>query len=211
MKIIVASKKEISFTDYIYNRVKEFCDAQIAYNPQELDKLLSSVRPNRIFFVFWSWKIPDKIIENYDCISFHTAPLPKYRGGSPIQNQILDGKTKSKVTAFRTSYELDKGDIFLQEPISLEGDLKDIFGRISASIISMIKKILTNKIRPHPQRGKPTYCKRRTPEQSELDLSKSARYNYNLVRALNMKPYPHAFVKCGDGKKLYILKAKIEN
>ena len=41
----------------------------------------------------------------------HPSPLPKFRGGSPIQNQIIRNKKKSMVTIFRINNILDGGDI----------------------------------------------------------------------------------------------------
>ena len=60
----------------------------------------------------------------------HPSPLPKYRGGSPIQNQIINGEKKSAVTIFKINNILDGGDIYYQKKISLEGSLNEIFDRI---------------------------------------------------------------------------------
>ena len=57
---------------------------------------------------------------------------------------------------------------------------------------------------------KPT--KRRKPQQSEITLREfkfsNANYLYNKIRMLQ-DPYPNAFIKTIDGKKLYIQKASI--
>ena len=45
--------------------------------------------------------------------------LPKFRGGSPIQNQIIRGITKSKISAFRVNSVIDGGDICLKRHINL--------------------------------------------------------------------------------------------
>ena len=61
---------------------------------------LQKINPKFIFFPDWSWKVPDYIYKNYDCVCFHESDLPKFRGGSPLQNQIIRGITKTKTTAF---------------------------------------------------------------------------------------------------------------
>ena len=48
---------------------------------------LSLMNPSHIFFAHWSWIVPEEIYENFNCIVFHTAPLPYGRGGSP--NELL--------------------------------------------------------------------------------------------------------------------------
>ena len=45
--------------------------------------------PDLILFYGWSWLVDIKIINKFNCLMLHPSPLPKYRGGSPIQNQII--------------------------------------------------------------------------------------------------------------------------
>ena len=51
---------------------------------------LEQFNPDFIFFPHWHWLVPPEIFENHECVVFHTAPLPYGRGGSPIQNLILE-------------------------------------------------------------------------------------------------------------------------
>ena len=70
-------------------------------NPKKLTlNYVKKINPEFIFFPDWSWIVPQVIIENYKCICFHESDLPKFRGGSPIQNQIIRGIKKTKTTAF---------------------------------------------------------------------------------------------------------------
>ena len=75
-------------------------------------------------------KIPLIEIPLHGVINFHEAPLPKFRGGSPLQNQIIRGITKTKTTAFIMNEEIDAGDIILQKDLSLDGSIEDIFFRM---------------------------------------------------------------------------------
>ena len=52
---------------------------------------LEDINPRYIFFPHWNWKIEPEIYLRYECVVFHTAPLPYGRGGSPIQNLIING------------------------------------------------------------------------------------------------------------------------
>ena len=54
---------------------------------------LETINPRYIFFPHWSWKVSSEIYERFECVVFHTAPLPYGRGGSPIQNLILNGQS----------------------------------------------------------------------------------------------------------------------
>ena len=53
--------------------------------------------------------------------------LPKYRGGTPLQNQIINDDLDSAVTIFKMTSVMDAGPICSQEYLSLRGDLSVIF------------------------------------------------------------------------------------
>jgi methionyl-tRNA formyltransferase len=75
-------------------------------------------------------------------------------------------------------------------------------------------KILNKNIRPIFQNEKKTIFKRRKPTESQITISelknKDANYLYNKIRMLT-NPYPNAFIKTKDGKKLFILETKVGN
>ena len=82
-----------------------------------------------ILFYGWSWKIKD-IYEKYKSFMLHPSPLPRYRGGSPLQNQIISGEKNSAVTIFKINEILDGGDIYFQKKMSLNGSLNQIFDKM---------------------------------------------------------------------------------
>ena len=106
--------------------------------------ILEFIKPDLVFFIGWSHIIPNILIDKYKCICLHPSPLPKYRGGSPIQNQIINGEVDSAVTFFIMDQGLDTGDIIYQSYISLNGKLDDIFKNIELIGIKDINKIITD-------------------------------------------------------------------
>ena len=161
------------------------------------------INPEFIFFPDWSWMVPNEIIKNFKCVCFHESNLPKFRGGSPIQNQIIRGIEKTKTTAFLMNEGLDGGDILLQRDLSLKGSLDEIFKRMIKNDFEMIDKITKGKYRIRKQRGKSSKYKRRKPEESELlNLNYSKRYLYNFIRML-ADPYPNAFLRVGKRKIIF--------
>ena len=164
---------------------------------------LKRKKPEIIFFPDWSWMIPNEIISNYKCICFHESNLPKFRGGSPIQNQIIRGITKTKTTAFIMNEKIDAGDIILQKNLSLEGSIQEIFSRMAENDYSLILKIINGKYKRRKQSGKPTTYSRRKPKESELkSLNHSKNYLYNFIRMLE-DPYPNAFIRIGKQKLVF--------
>lgn len=166
-----------------------------------------------VLYYGWSKIIPKKIYENKFCLILHPSPLPKYRGGSPLQHQIMAGEKKSAVTICRVTDKLDAGDIYSQTHFSLKGNLNNIFERIimlgTKDTIEVLQQIESG-LPFHRQQDetKATTFKRRKPEESEIKDFKSAKQLYNFIRALN-DPYPNAFIRCKDGKKLYITRAHL--
>ena len=47
------------------------------------------------------------------------------------------------------------------------------------------------------QTGEPTYYKKRSPQDSQLDISKSIEEQFNLLRVVDNEKYPAFFVKDG--------------
>ena len=171
-------------------------------------EVLKEFKPNLILWYGWSWIVEDVFVNDYESIMLHPTPLPKYRGGSPIQNQIINGEKLGAVSLFRMNEGLDKGDIYQQLPISLNGTLDDIFRRISDIGFAATCNIIDGNYTLIPQdHSKSTYFKRRTPKDSEITIEelehKTSEYLYNKVRML-ADPYPNAYIKTIDGKKLII-------
>jgi len=128
------SSKEIKYT-IASNR--SFLGASIS-TPKELLKKFSKKKGCLIFFPFWSWIIPESIVDNHTCIGFHSAPLPMGRGGSPIQNMIrLDNKS-TELCMFKITSDLDGGSVLAREAIDITGTLEDILERLKMAILDMI-------------------------------------------------------------------------
>ena len=179
------------------------------------ESVLNDFKPVLVLFYGWSWIVNDSIIEDFPCIMLHPSPLPKYRGGSPLQNQIIAGEKQSAVTLFLMDKGVDTGSILAQKSYSLEGSLDEIFERISCLGVELTLEIISNGLRPVPQNNEEATCfQRRAPEQSEITIEEiqgeSADYLYNKIRMLQ-SPYPNAFIRTSDGKKLLILDAVIDN
>lgn len=174
---------------------------------------IKDFHPDLVLFYGWSWIVPPSLVAGSKCLMLHPSPLPLYRGGSPIQNQIIAGEEDSKVTIFIMNDEIDAGDIVAQADLSLSGSLADIFKRIEEAAFQLTLDILRNDYVARPQdHERATKCRRRTPAESEITLeeltSSTAQYLYNKIRML-ADPYPNAFIKTVDGRRLLIKLAEI--
>ena len=209
MKIWICAYRD--WAKKIFIEIKKNYKCKLIKSKEEFNNIKNQIKKNdKIFFLGWSWIVPKNIITKYECICLHPSPLPKYRGGSPIQHQIINGENESAVTFFRMEKKLDSGNILFQKKFSLNGDLQNIFSRITSLGILGISNLLNNIIKEQVQNEKEaTFFKRRIPKESEIlveDFKKnSAKAIYNKIRSLQ-DPYPNAFVVCRDGKKIFFKK-----
>lgn len=137
----------------------------------------------------------------------HESKLPLGKGWSPLTWQILEGSNKIPVSLFEAADEIDAGPIYLQEFIQLTGkellpELKHLQGEFT---IRLIVKFLENinEISKNVQTGESSFYPRRTKEDSQLDINKTIKEQFNLLRVCDNERYP-AFFLLGDQK--YILK-----
>lgn len=154
--------------------------------------------PRYLFFLHWNWKVPSRIWTAYECVCFHMTDLPYGRGGSPLQNLILQGEKYTQVTALRMVEEMDAGPIYAKRPMGLEGRAEEIYLRAGNLCWEMIDWIINNEPAPVPQHGKPTCFSRRKPEQSALPVQASFSQLYDFIRMLDAPTYPLAFLEHGD-------------
>lgn len=155
---------------------------------------LRALDPRMVFFLHWSHKVPDSIIETFECINFHMTDVPYGRGGSPLQNLIARGHRETKLTALRMSSRFDAGPVYLKRPLSLEGGTaEEIFLRASFLAANMIREIVDQKPRPAPQQGGPTIFKRRNPAQSRMQQIESLEDLHDFIRMLDAEGYPRAY------------------
>ncbi len=216
MKILCVGYRDWAL--WIYSELKKNLNHKIeiitSYDEFSVDKVFA-YNPDLVLFYGWSWMVPSKILTKYKCLMLHPSDLPKYRGGSPIQNQIIDGVLSTKLSIFLMTDDLDAGNILGKTDLDLSGDIQDIFSRIQNGGYFLTKKILCGDLMGVPQNHlEATYCKRRLPDESEITLdeiaNKSALYLYNKIRMLG-DPYPNAYIRTNDGKKLFIKCAKVDN
>ena len=180
-------------------------------NPKQLTfKKIKKINPKFIFFPDWSWKVSEDIVQNFNCVCFHEADLPKFRGGSPLQNQIIRGIEKTKTTAFLMNEKIDAGPIIMKKKLLLKGSIGEIIERMKKNDLEIIDKIILDNFKTKKQKGKSSIYKRRVPKESEIfSLDHSKKYIYDFIRMLE-DPYPNAFLNLGKHKIIF-KHAKLKN
>ena len=163
-----------------------------------------------IVFIIGYTKILKKSFLNKNKLNLviHESALPKGKGFSPIQWQILNNKNKIKFTLFEATKNFDSGPIYHQIEIKLKGnELSDELRKIQAlesiRLIKEFMKIYPKKINIINQKGESSFYKKRKLSDSKIDINKTIRENFNHLRIVDNKNYPAYFY---FKKKKYILK-----
>lgn len=156
---------------------------------------LEILSPEFIFFPHWSSIITADIYNHFNCVVFHMTDLPYGRGGSPLQNLIVRGATKTMISAIKVGKGIDTGDIYLKKELSLAGTAEEIFMRAGKVIYEMMKEILETLPVPKKQEGEVVLFKRRTPAESNLSEINTLESVYDFIRMLDADGYPHAFIE----------------
>ena len=172
---------------------------------------IKKIKPRIIFFVHWSEIIPEKLFKKFLCIQFHSSNLPYFKGGSPIQNQIIKGLNKTKISAFKIEKKLDSGKICLKRNLSLAGNASNIFNRMEKKSFQMINNIISKKkIKFYQQKGQGSFFFRRKQSQSDIKTIRKPNLKklYNFIRMLDADGYPKAFISF-KGFKILLKQTKI--
>ena len=202
-KIVVATSKSWNIVNArrFQEEYRGRVDVEIITGKANLTvQYLQETEPDWVFFPHWSWIIPDEIISRWQCVIFHTSPLPWGRGGSPIQNQIVREAYDSEVCAVRAVSEIDAGPIYTRSRIDLsKGTVEEILMQVSEIVFKMIPAITLEKMVPLQQEGDVVAFKRRNPEESRLpERVGSSRQAYDHLRMLDGEDYPPAFLQYGN-------------
>ena len=186
------------WTDRLFKEQILFYEGDWFYMEKKEDlsiEKINIIKPRYIFFLHWSWIVPDEIIDKYECVCFHMTDVPFGRGGSPLQNLIMNGHRQTKLTALRMVHELDAGPVYMKRDLCLEGNAEEIYLRATYLSAEMIKDITTTKPVPMPQAGEAVVFKRRTPAQSAIPSFDSLIQLHDFIRMLDADGYPRAFIE----------------
>ncbi|MDV2685377.1 methionyl-tRNA formyltransferase [Alkalihalophilus lindianensis] len=178
-------------------------------NKEEVERVLS-YQPDLVVTAAYGQILPNDILEKpkHGCINVHASLLPKYRGGAPIHQSIIDGESETGITIMYMVEKLDAGDILTQVKVPIleddhVGSVHDKLSVAGAKLLSeTIPPLIEGKLTPVVQdESGVTFAKNISREMEKMDWSKSGEELYNQVRGLH--PWPVAFTTL-DNKPLKI-------
>jgi len=140
----------------------------------------------------------------------HESALPLGKGWSPLSWQILQGKNNVPITLFEAAERVDSGLIYAQDVMRFQGtelidDLRAIQAKKSVALcLRFVREYPAIVKKAKSQKGRSSYFKRRTPADSRLNIDKSIRQQFNLLRIVDNERYPAHFRYRGHNYSLKI-------
>ncbi|MDO5375673.1 MAG: methionyl-tRNA formyltransferase [Staphylococcus rostri] len=159
--------------------------------------------------------LPETLLTHpkYGAVNVHASLLPKYRGGAPIHQSIIDGEAETGVTIMYMVKQLDAGDIISQRAIPIEesdnvGTMHDKLSDLGTELLRETLPSLLNgtNSRTPQDAALATFAPNIQREDERIDWTQDARTIFNHIRGLS--PWPVAYTKLDD-KVMKLYRAQI--
>ncbi|MEW6659511.1 MAG: methionyl-tRNA formyltransferase [Thermodesulfobacteriota bacterium] len=147
-------------------------------------------------------------------LNVHASLLPRYRGPAPINWALIRGDRETGVTIQWVKYEVDTGEVFLQErlPIleednagALAAKLADRGAALLVQALEMLRR--GEAVRQVQDEAGVTYAPLITPEMRRIDWEQPAQDAANWIRGLDPRPGAYTL---SQGKVLKLFGARVK-
>ncbi len=186
--------KDIFNPSQDYSAVKSFKLHDIVATSVNSDKFINEIKklkPDLIIVGSWAEKFKSEILSVIPCVNFHPALLPKNRGANPYFWSIYLNQKVTGLTIHFMNEKFDKGDIILQEAISIDENEtgETLKNKTTALAKIMVQEFLElfnkNQIQPIKQNEEfATYEPQISDNEVIIDISKSKTEVSRHLRAL---------------------------
>ena len=203
------------------NNIEVIDPVSLKNNPDLVNNLKS--RENELFLVASYGKIiPKDIFEipPHQTLNIHPSLLPKYRGASPIQSQILNGDMEIGVSIMQIEEAMDTGPVLIQKKTPPTPPLnqgregrKELEKKLAIEgtrlFVHILSEWLQGAINPIIQNeDEATYCKKITKADGEINLADDPLKNLLKIKAFEEWPTAYYFL---NNKRIIITDAVIED
>ena len=177
---------------------------------------LAARRPELLLIAGYSqiFKDPLLAVARLGAINLHGGLLPQYRGGSPLNWQIINGETTAGVSVIRADRGIDTGPVLAEGMVAIGPDdtIGDLHDRANALFPGLVLEALAGLERGERGRlqdeAEAVYWHQRNDDDGRIDWAgMTACQVHDLVRAVT-RPYPGAFCWL-EGHRLRIFRTSL--
>ena len=208
MKAAILTSPNQWFEPYAHQLSCKFGNAMVFTDHNEIDQ------PYDALFILGYHRIiePTRLSQNRFNLVVHESYLPKGKGWSPLFWQVLEGKNEVVFTMFNAASGIDDGDVVMTRTLRLDGlelnaELRNKQAMLTLKMCQEFYRDPESFLPLKPQSGTSPFYPKRGPDDSELDLDKPLREQFNLLRTVDNEMYP-AFLNLMDKPLLSKLKSR---
>lgn len=158
-------------------------------------------------------------LPKFNTINLHAGKLPEYRGGSPLNWQIINNEKFIGISLIKIDDKIDTGDIIDEYKFLLKKnytivDVHSVVNKVFPLLVfKAIEKICIKKInifKKQTNKKAKLYRQRKPSDGRIVWANKNNLEIFNLIRAITT-PYPCAYTFNKKRKKIKIFDAKISS
>lgn len=193
------------------------------FQPEKLDtEAITTIAetPWDLFIVVAYGKImPQALLDipSFGSINVHYSLLPKYRGASPIESQILADDKNPGISIMMLDAKMDHGPLLATAPVEITSwpptatELRKKSNEVAGQLlVDLLPKIMAGNLTPTPQNhDTATYTKKFTKADGEINLADNPYKNFLKIQAFNEWPGTYFFIE-KNNKPIRIVIKKAE-
>ena len=217
--LIIFSSKSLKELDTFKNNANIQINISKNINTKKHYNLVKKLKPHVSIVAGFSQIFQKNLIDlpTFGTINLHAGPLPKYRGGSPLNWQIINGEKYIGISLIKMNEGIDEGLILKEKNFLLKekDDIQTVHNKVNKLfpilLVSLLKEIFNKKEKKKKQIEKfARYWHQRSDIDGKIDWSlMNCKKVHNLIRALT-KPYNGAYTSYKTFK-IRIYKSRICN
>ena len=188
-------------------------------NWTKITKFITLKKPDLGIVAGFSHILPNDILKipRYGFWNLHAGSVPKYRGGSPLNWQLINGEVRAGLSILKMTPGIDDGPILSSTnfKIAHTDTILDLHIRANKLFPLLLLPLLSNlpeslrKSKVQSRIGA-RYWHQRNERDGQIDwINSNSRQVYNFVRAIS-KPYPGAFGVITGRREIRIWQVKID-
>jgi methionyl-tRNA formyltransferase len=206
LKIAILTSPNQWFVSYASVLASEI-GANIFYEHESVDECYDVV------FILSYHRIVSKVFltKHKHNVVVHASDLPRGKGWAPMFWQVLEGKNTIPIVMLEADEGVDSGDIYLEDSIKLDGfELNNqLRQKLADKTTELCRRFIDNyPLVPTKQLGAESFYKKRRPEDSRLDVNKSIKEQFLLLRIVDNDEYPAFFEIDGHRYNIKIERCK---
>ncbi|MGY4689772.1 methionyl-tRNA formyltransferase [Salibacterium sp. K-3] len=167
---------------------------------EENIQAVKEMNPDIIITAAFGQMLPEALLTYppFKAVNVHASLLPKYRGGAPIHQAVMDGAEKSGVTIMYMAEEMDAGDILSRRevPITETDTAGTLHDKLSSTgrdlLLETLPRLHNGEIIPELQNPEEaTFAPNIKRGRERIDWNHPGYVVYNQIRGMN--PWPGAY------------------